>query len=128
MSPAVKFQQPVDSQTRVAATPAATRDYTETDLRRGAALVVGSEQYGLTSRWMDEADERVRIPMLGQCDSLNVAAAATILLFEAARQRRADSPPAPAPAPLATRWSVLPPLPPLLLSLLLQAPLLAACS
>jgi tRNA G18 (ribose-2'-O)-methylase SpoU len=38
---------------------------------------------------MDGADERVRIPMLGQCDSLNVAAAATILVFEAVRQRLA---------------------------------------
>lgn len=73
----------------VAATPHAERDHTAADLRRGAAIVVGSEQYGLTSRWMEEADEKVRIPMLGQCDSLNVAAAATILIYEAVRQRRA---------------------------------------
>ncbi len=73
----------------LAATPAATMDHTAADLTRGVALVVGSEQYGLTPRWMREADDRVRIPMLGQCDSLNVAAAATILIYEAVRQRRA---------------------------------------
>ena len=79
----------------LAATPAATVDHTAPDLTRGVALVVGSEQYGLTSRWMEEADERVRIPMLGQCDSLNVAAAATILIYEAVRQRRAAANHAP---------------------------------
>lgn len=73
----------------VAATPSATIEHTGADLRRPTAIVVGSEQYGLTSRWMNEADVRVRIPMLGQCDSLNVAAAATILIYEAVRQRRA---------------------------------------
>ncbi len=75
----------------VAATPHADRDHTAADLRGGTAIVVGSEQYGLTSRWMREADEKVRIPMLGQCDSLNVAAAATILIYEAVRQRRAGA-------------------------------------
>jgi TrmH family RNA methyltransferase len=73
----------------LAATPAAETLHTECDLTRGLAIVVGSEQYGLTGRWMEGADERVRIPMLGQCDSLNVAAAATILVFEAVRQRLA---------------------------------------
>ena len=73
----------------LAATPSAEKLHADCDLTRGLAIVVGSEQYGLTSRWMDGADERVRIPMLGQCDSLNVAAAATILVFEAVRQRLA---------------------------------------
>lgn len=73
----------------LAATPSADRLHTECDLVRGVAIAVGSEQYGLTGRWMEGADERVRIPMLGQCDSLNVAAAATILVYEAVRQRLA---------------------------------------
>lgn len=73
----------------LAATPSAERLHTDCDLTRGVAIAVGSEQYGLTGRWMEGADERVRIPMLGQCDSLNVAAAATILVFEAVRQRLA---------------------------------------
>ena len=73
----------------LAATPHAEREYTEADLTRGVAIVVGTEQVGLTDRWMSGADEKVRIPMLGQADSLNVANATTILLYEAVRQRRA---------------------------------------
>lgn len=73
----------------LAATPHARQDYTEVDMTRPTAFVLGSEQYGLKSLWMERADEQVRIPMRGQADSLNVAAAATILLFEAVRQRRA---------------------------------------
>ena len=75
----------------VAATPSASKDYTEADLRGGTAIVVGAEQYGLSPPWLNGADERVRIPMRGQCDSLNVAAAATILVYEAVRQRRATN-------------------------------------
>lgn len=72
----------------LAATPHATQEYTQVDMKRGTAIVVGTEQYGLSDRWMQSADVQVRIPMLGQVDSLNVAAATTILLFEAVRQRR----------------------------------------
>ena len=73
----------------LAASPHAKLDYTQADLRRGTAIVVGAEQYGLSEPWMQAADLQVRIPMRGQIDSLNVAAATTILLFEAARQRGA---------------------------------------
>ena len=73
----------------LAATPHATQEYTDVDMTGGVAIVVGAEQYGLSEAWMTRADEPVRIPMLGQADSLNVAAAATILLYEAVRQRRA---------------------------------------
>jgi TrmH family RNA methyltransferase len=73
----------------LAATPRAEREYTECDMTRGVAIVVGAEKFGLSDRWMAGADERVRIPMLGQIDSLNVAAATTLLLYEAVRQRRA---------------------------------------
>ncbi len=73
----------------LAATPHAEREYTACDMTQGIALVVGTEKFGLSDRWMSEADERVRIPMLGQIDSLNVAAATTLLLYEAVRQRRA---------------------------------------
>jgi TrmH family RNA methyltransferase len=71
----------------VAATPHAERLYTDENLRGPVALVLGAEQTGLTGVWMDSADVRVRIPMRGQADSLNVAQAATLLLFEAVRQR-----------------------------------------
>ena len=73
----------------LAATPHAERLHFEVDLTGNVAIAVGAEQYGLTSKWMDLADMRVRIPMLGLADSLNVSAAATILVYEAVRQRLA---------------------------------------
>ena len=78
--------------TTVAATPHANALYTETALTGATAIVVGSEQHGLSETWLAAATTAVRIPMLGQCDSLNVSAAATILLAEAVRQRIALSP------------------------------------
>lgn len=71
----------------LAATPHAEFRHTDADLRRGTAIAVGAEQYGLSDFWMNSADCKVLIPMLGKMDSLNVATAATILLYEAARQR-----------------------------------------
>ena len=56
-------------------------------MRGPLALVMGSEQYGLSEFWLRESDAQVRIPMAGQADSLNVAMAAIITLFEAVRQR-----------------------------------------
>jgi TrmH family RNA methyltransferase len=71
----------------LSASPHADKLYTDEDMTAGTAIVLGTEQYGLSEDWMNAADRQVRIPMLGQSDSLNVAAAATILLFEAVRQR-----------------------------------------
>jgi len=71
----------------LAATPHTDKCYTDTDMTCGVAVVVGAEQTGLTDFWMNRADLQVVIPMLGKIDSLNVAAATTILLYEAARQR-----------------------------------------
>ena len=72
----------------LAATPHTDRVYTENDMTCGTAIVVGAEQYGLSDYWMNSADVQVVIPMLGKMDSLNVATAATLLLYEAARQRK----------------------------------------
>jgi RNA methyltransferase, TrmH family len=66
----------------VAATPDARHSYKEVDLC--GAIVVGSERHGVSDAWLDAADERVRIPMPGPADSLNVAVAAGVLLCEAA--------------------------------------------
>ena len=63
--------------------------YTDVDLTGPVAVVVGAEQYGLTKPWIDEADLAVRLPMLGEADSLNVATATAILLYEVVRQRLA---------------------------------------
>jgi TrmH family RNA methyltransferase len=81
----------------VAATPHTDRIYTDADLSGGVAVVVGAEQFGLSPFWMERADLQVRIPMLGLADSLNVATATTILLYEAARQRGWRRPAASAP-------------------------------
>ena len=72
----------------VATTPAATELYTDADLRGPLAVVMGSEQYGLSDFWLQHADLAVRIPMAGQADSLNVAMATIVTLFEAVRQRQ----------------------------------------
>src|SRR3954467_11246902 len=71
----------------VATTPAAEKIYSDADLRGPLAVVMGSEQYGLSKFWLEQADLPVRIPMAGQADSLNVAMATIITLFEAVRQR-----------------------------------------
>ena len=63
-------------------------DYDEADLRGGVAIVLGSENVGLSETWAGDEVTSVRIPMLGRADSLNVSASAAILLYEARRQRR----------------------------------------
>ncbi len=62
--------------------------YYDTDMRRGTAIVMGTESTGLTDQWRQAADAHIRIPMLGKLDSLNVSVSAAILLFEAVRQRQ----------------------------------------
>lgn len=71
----------------LAATPKAKKEYTCVDLSEKIAIVVGSEQYGLSDAWMNQCDLQVKIPMLGVADSLNVSAATTLLLYEVIRQR-----------------------------------------
>ncbi len=72
----------------VAAVVDAPTRYTHADLRRPTAVVVGAEDKGLAGRWREAADVAVSIPMAGRAaDSLNTATAASILLFEAVRQR-----------------------------------------
>jgi TrmH family RNA methyltransferase len=71
----------------VAATPSAEKEFTQVDLKGAVAIAVGTEQLGLTPLWMEAAQVRVRIPMRGVADSLNVATATTLLLYEVVRQR-----------------------------------------
>lgn len=72
----------------VAATPSASIEFTEANLNGAIAIIVGTEQLGLSALWIKAATIQVRIPMLGVADSLNVATATTLLLYEARRQRR----------------------------------------
>jgi TrmH family RNA methyltransferase len=71
----------------VVTSPAGTRRYWDGDRLDGVALVVGSERHGVSDRWLAAATEVVSIPMPGPADSLNVAVAAGIVLFDAARRR-----------------------------------------
>jgi len=61
----------------------ACKHYFENEYNERVAFVMGSERYGITKEWYDYPHELVSIPMNGKCDSLNVATATTILLFEA---------------------------------------------
>ncbi len=76
--------------------------YDEVDYRGPTAIVVGGEAEGIRRLVLEGCDQVVRIPMEGSVASLNAAAAGTVLLYEALRQRRRNVPPAdtrtPAPA------------------------------
>ena len=54
----------------------------------GTAIVRGTESTGLTQIWRGAADAHIKMPMLGRLDSLNVSVSASVLLYEAVRQRR----------------------------------------
>jgi len=73
----------------VATTPDTDLDYTDVDYTGPVAVSVGAEKYGLTGEVLAAADYKVRIPMVGRANSLNVATSAAIVLYEAVRQRRA---------------------------------------
>jgi TrmH family RNA methyltransferase len=71
----------------LAATPAAEVIYSEVNLRERIALVVGTEDEGLTDFWMSNADIKVKIPMMGRVNSLNVSVSTALIVYEAIRQR-----------------------------------------
>jgi 23S rRNA (uridine2479-2'-O)-methyltransferase len=64
-------------------------DITGVDLTQPTLLLVGNEAAGLSAAWRDACDDVARIPMLGTASSLNAAMAATVALYESARQRAA---------------------------------------
>ena len=70
-----------------AAELSATKFHYEQNFKKATAIVVGTEATGLSCEWLNAADEKIKIPMLGEIDSLNVSVSAGILLFEAVRQR-----------------------------------------
>lgn len=61
--------------------------YHQTDMSKATAIVMGTEADGLTEFWIQGADKRIKIPMLGQVDSLNVSVSTAVLAYEAMRQR-----------------------------------------
>jgi 23S rRNA (guanosine2251-2'-O)-methyltransferase len=69
--------------------PTATKLFTDVDLRGPIGLVFGGEGKGLRPGILQHCDERIRIPMKGHVQSLNVSASAAVTLFEVVRQRSA---------------------------------------
>jgi 23S rRNA (guanosine2251-2'-O)-methyltransferase len=67
--------------------PTAAKVYTDIDLSGPVGLVFGGEGNGLRPGVLQYCDERIRIPMKGHVQSLNVSASAAVTLFEAVRQR-----------------------------------------
>jgi 23S rRNA (uridine2479-2'-O)-methyltransferase len=62
-------------------------DAAKYDFAQPTLLLVGNETTGLSSAWREACDQMVRIPMAGSASSLNAATAASIVLYESARQR-----------------------------------------
>ena len=71
----------------LAATPSAEVLYTSVDLNQPIAIAVGTEDDGLTDFWMQNADIKVLIPMMGKVNSLNVSIASALITYESVRQR-----------------------------------------
>ena len=61
--------------------------YQDTDFTTPSAIIMGTEADGLTDYWLENADTRIKIPMRGKIDSLNVSVSAAVITFEAMRQR-----------------------------------------
>ncbi|MDR2981553.1 MAG: RNA methyltransferase [Puniceicoccales bacterium] len=75
-----------------ATAPAATEVYWAMDFRGASAILLGSEKDGLSESWLTMANvKKISIPQAGLSDSLNVATAGAICLYEAVRQRSATA-------------------------------------
>lgn len=75
-------------------------DVTGIDFTQPTLLLVGNETTGLSAAWRDACDQVARIPMLGTASSLNAATAASVVLYESARQRLAARQAQPGRAPV----------------------------
>ena len=71
-----------------ATTPGAKAIYTAKNYKNSTAIIIGAEHEGLNKYWLENANFRVNIPMLGTIDSLNASVSAGILLYEVIKQRK----------------------------------------
>ena len=74
--------------TLFAATEKADKFYTEVDMKEGCMIIMGAEDTGIDEELLVLADQQIKIPQYGKIESLNVSAAAAILVYEAVRQRK----------------------------------------
>jgi 23S rRNA (guanosine2251-2'-O)-methyltransferase len=86
LSGAIKYLQESGIQV-VAATEKAQNFYYQTDFTIPVAILLGAEDKGVAMEYLKVADQMVKIPLLGEIESLNVSVAASILMYEAVKQR-----------------------------------------
>lgn len=86
LSNTIKFLQESGIQI-VAATEKATENYYQIDFSIPTALLLGAEDTGVSMELLRVADKMIKIPILGEIESLNVSVAAGVLLYEAVKQR-----------------------------------------
>lgn len=73
----------------VAATEKADKDFTDADFTVPTAIIMGSEDKGIRNDLLEMVTESIKIPILGKIESLNVAVAASLMVYEVVRQRKA---------------------------------------
>lgn len=74
----------------VACTEKATDSIYDVDFTHPTVIIMGSEEDGISPELMSKVDRQVRIPLVGKVDSLNVSAAAAVILYEAVRQKELE--------------------------------------
>lgn len=75
----------------VAATEKGAHSYTRVDFTVPVAIVMGAEETGISDEVLRQADDLAAIPIIGEISSLNVSVAAGVMIYEAVRQRHAES-------------------------------------
>jgi 23S rRNA (guanosine2251-2'-O)-methyltransferase len=75
----------------IACTEKSDENLYDADMNQPLAIIMGSEEDGVSQEYLKRSDKKVKIPMQGSIGSLNVSVAAGIILFEAVRQRRASA-------------------------------------
>lgn len=68
-------------------TPDTEQLHYHANFEKPCAILMGSEKDGLSDYWIHQCDQKIRLPMRGQADSLNVGAATAAVLYEVVRQR-----------------------------------------
>ncbi len=86
-STAPSKREPYGGAVNFAATEKAEKFYTQVNMKDGCMFIMGSEDTGIDEELLALADEQIKIPQFGKIESLNVSAAAAILMYEAVRQR-----------------------------------------
>ncbi len=71
----------------IAASEKANKDYTQADFKMPTAIIMGSEERGISPEYLKRTDIHVAIPILGTIESLNVSVATAVMLYEVVRQR-----------------------------------------